>query len=81
MNEATVEHASAKDLIAQIQVMDVRDDMFDAKVTVLGEYIDHHVKEERSEMFARARKTKLDLVTLAEQPASQGSPDGQRRRP
>lgn len=67
MNEATVEHASAKDLIAQIQEMDVRDDIFDAKVTVLGEYIDHHVKEERSEMFARARKTKLDLVTLAEQ--------------
>ena len=67
MNEATVEHASAKDLIAQIRQMDVKDEMFDAKVTVLGEYIDHHVKEERSEMFAQARQTKLDLVTLAEQ--------------
>jgi hemerythrin superfamily protein len=67
MNEATIEHASAKDLIAQIKVMDAGDEMFDAKVTVLGEYIDHHVKEERSEMFAQARKTKLDLVKLAEQ--------------
>lgn len=67
MNEATVEHASAKDLIAQILEMDVKDEMFDAKVTVLGEYIDHHVKEERSEMFAQARKTKLDLVKMAEQ--------------
>jgi len=66
MNEATVEHASAKDLIAQIRAMDAGDEMFDAKVTVLGEYIDHHVKEERSEMFVKVRKTKLDLVKLGE---------------
>ncbi|MEO6321394.1 MAG: hemerythrin domain-containing protein [Polaromonas sp.] len=66
MNEATVEHASAKDLIAQIRGMDASDEMFDAKVTVLGEYIDHHVKEERGEMFVQARKTRLDLVQLAE---------------
>ena len=46
MNEATVEHAGAKDLIAQIKGMEASDDLFDAKVTVLGEYIDHHVKEE-----------------------------------
>lgn len=67
MNEATVEHASAKDLIAQIKSMDPADEMFDAKVTVLGEYIDHHVKEERAEMFAKARASKLDLTGLAEQ--------------
>lgn len=67
MNEATVEHDSAKDLIAQIQAMDVSDEMFDAKVTVLGEYIDHHVKEERKEMFVKARSTQLDLVKMADQ--------------
>jgi len=67
LNEATVEHASAKELIAQIKGMDPADDMFDAKVTVLGEYIDHHVKEERTEMFTKARATKLDLASLAEQ--------------
>jgi len=67
MNEATVEHASAKDLIAQIKGMDAGDALFDAKVTVLGEYIDHHVKEERAEMFVKVRSTKLDLVGLAEQ--------------
>lgn len=67
MNEAMVEHASAKDLIAQIQGMDASDEMFDAKVSVLGEYVDHHVKEERNEMFAKARKTRLDLVKLREQ--------------
>ena len=67
MNEATVEHASAKDLIAQIKGMDPADELFDAKVTVLGEYIDHHVKEERTEMFVKARASKLDLASLAEQ--------------
>ncbi|MDP3584855.1 MAG: hemerythrin domain-containing protein [Thiobacillus sp.] len=64
MNEAEVEHMSAKDLIAQIQEMDAADPMFDAKVTVLGEYIDHHVKEERNEMFPKARATKVDLVKM-----------------
>ena len=64
MNEAEVEHAGAKDLITQIQEMNVSDPMFDAKVTVLGEYIDHHVKEERTEMFPKARATKVDLVAL-----------------
>ena len=67
LNEATVEHASAKDLIAQIRGMDAGDDLFDAKVTVLGEYIDHHVKEERTELFPKMRRTKLDLVGLREQ--------------
>lgn len=67
MNEAEVEHMSAKDLIAQIENMDAGDPMFDAKVTVLGEYIDHHVKEERNEMFPKARATKVDLVKLRPQ--------------
>ncbi len=67
LDEAEVEHASAKELIAQIQDATEIDDMFDAKVKVLGEYIDHHVKEERNEMFPKARAVKgLDLVTMRE---------------
>ncbi|SFD46316.1 hemerythrin domain-containing protein [Paracidovorax konjaci] len=67
LDEAEVEHASAKDLIAQIQGADLADDKFDAKVTVLGEYIDHHVKEERNEIFVKARASrKLDLVAMRE---------------
>ena len=64
MTEAEVEHMSAKDLIAQIQEMEPGNVLFDAKVTVLGEYIDHHVKEERTEMFPKARATKVDLVKM-----------------
>lgn len=64
MNEAQVEHEGAKALIAQIQGMDPADAMFDARVTVLGEYVDHHVKEERTEMFPKARASKVDLVKM-----------------
>ncbi|MDM0022862.1 hemerythrin domain-containing protein [Variovorax saccharolyticus] len=68
LDEAEVEHASAKDLIAQIQEASDVDDKFDAKVIVLGEYIDHHVKEERNEMFVKARAARgLDLVGMREQ--------------
>lgn len=67
LDEAEVEHASAKDLIAQLQEATEVDDMFDAKVKVLGEYIDHHVKEERNEMFPKARAARgLDLVAMRE---------------
>ena len=67
VDEATVEHASAKDLIAQIESSEPSDELFDAKVKVLGEYIDHHVKEEESEMFPQVRKAKLDLDALGAQ--------------
>jgi hemerythrin superfamily protein len=66
MDEAEVEHAGAKDLIAQILGMTSADDKFAAKVTVLGENIDHHVKEEEGEMFPKARKAKLDLAEMGE---------------
>lgn len=67
MNEAEVEHATAKDLIAQIETMAASDPLFDAKVTVLGEYIDHHVEEEQNEMFPKVKKAKIDLDVLGEE--------------
>lgn len=67
MDEALVEHAGAKDLIAQLQNMDPEDDLYDAKVTVLGEQINHHVEEEEGEMFPQAKKAGVDTPDLAEQ--------------
>ena len=69
MDEADVEHAGAKDLIAQLEDAKPSDDHYDAKVTVLGEQIDHHVKEEQGEMFPKARKSKVDLEALGEEMA------------
>ena len=66
--EAEVEHASVKDLIAQIQEMQEADEMFDARVKVLGEYVDHHVKEEKNEIFPKARSArKLDLMAMRDE--------------
>jgi hemerythrin superfamily protein len=64
MDEALVEHAGAKELIAQLEEASPDDDLYDAKVTVLGEQIDHHVKEEEGEMFPKAKKAKLDTEAL-----------------
>ncbi len=68
--EATVEHATLKDLIAQIENVQPDGEMFDAKVQVLSEYVKHHVKEEQNEMFPQARATNLDMVELGAQLAS-----------
>jgi hemerythrin superfamily protein len=64
MDEALVEHASAKDLIAQLEDASPDDELYDAKVTVLGEQIDHHVKEEEGDMFPKAKKAKVDTQAL-----------------
>lgn len=65
---AEVEHQTVRNLVTQIQRTREADDMLDAKVKVLGEYVDHHVKEERGEIFARARSArKLDLIAMREQ--------------
>jgi len=67
--EATVEHGSVKELIAQVEGVEPDGEMYDAKVRVMGEFVKHHVKEEQNEMFPKARKTRLDMVALGEQMA------------
>ena len=59
--EAEVEHAAAKDLIAQIRDTDAGDPLYDAKVVVLGEYVAHHVAEEEGDLFAKCRESAMDL--------------------
>jgi hypothetical protein len=67
LDEAEVEHASAKELIAQIVAMEPGEALYDAKVKVLGEYINHHVKEEQEEMFPKLKKVGLDLAALGDE--------------
>ncbi len=73
LDQAEVEHAAARDLIEQIESMDAGDALFDAKVLVLGEYIDHHVQEEENEIFPQAEKSGIDLAEL-------GAELGERKR-
>jgi hemerythrin superfamily protein len=67
LDEAEVEHASAKNLIAQIEAEGQDGDLFEAKVKVLGEYIRHHVKEEEGELFPKVKKADIDLNALGEE--------------
>ena len=62
--EAIVEQATMKDLIAQVEGKEPDGEMFDAKIKVLSEYVKHHVKEEHTEMFPKAKTTKLDMLEL-----------------
>jgi hemerythrin superfamily protein len=67
VDEAVVEHAAAKDLIAEIEAMQPGEDLFDAKVTVLQEQIEHHVEEEEKEFFPQVQKTDMDLKAIGQQ--------------
>ncbi|MFZ6654062.1 hemerythrin domain-containing protein [Undibacterium sp. TJN19] len=70
LNEAEVEHNGAKDLIKQLGETEADDPMFDAKVKVLSEQIEHHVEEEENELFPKLKKTDLDLDSLGEEMAT-----------
>ena len=62
--EATVEHATLKALIAEVEGVEPDGEMFDARIKVMSEYVKHHVKEEQNEMFPKAKSTKLDMLAL-----------------
>ena len=66
MNEAAVEHETARMLLEQLDNMETDDPNYFATFTVLGEYVRHHVREEQDEMFPAARKAGLDLAALGE---------------
>jgi hemerythrin-like domain-containing protein len=67
LDEAEVEHAIAEQLIAELESMEPGDDLYDAKVIVLGEYVRHHIDEEQEKLFPKAKKAKVDLDTLGEE--------------
>lgn len=67
LDEAEVEHASAKQLITELNAMQPGDDLYEAKFTVLGEYTKHHIQEEEKQIFPKAKKARMDLESLGEE--------------
>ena len=67
MNEALVEHNSVKALIGELEKMPGDDAMLKPTVTVLAEYVQHHVREEEKHILPKAKRLKLDLQGLAQQ--------------
>lgn len=71
LDAATVEHRTLHELIAQIQRSAGGGDLFDVRVRVLGDFMAHHARKERLEVFPRARAARrLDLLALRDQLAA-----------
>lgn len=64
ISEARVEHMSLKRLIDDISGSSASDDMFEARMTVLKEYVKHHVHEEEHELMPQVKKSDIDLEAL-----------------
>lgn len=64
VSEAKVEHMSLKRLIDDISGSSPNDELFEARMTVLKEYVKHHVHEEEHELMPQVKKTAIDLEAL-----------------
>lgn len=64
VEEAIVEHQAAKELISEIERMEPGEELYEARMKVLCEQIEHHVKEEETELFPACRKTDMDMELL-----------------
>lgn len=62
--EALVEHDVLKALIKQVENIEPDGEMFDARIKVLSEYVKHHVREEHTIIFPKARSNWIDLMEL-----------------
>ena len=68
LDEALVEHAGAKRLVSEIEEMEAGEELFDAKVKVLGEQIKHHIREEEEELFPELESSKkMDFQVVGAQ--------------
>ena len=73
LEEAYVEHDSAKLLVNELEAAEPDEAFYDAKVLVLKELIEHHVKEEEKQhdnLFQQTRAADIDLEALGEQLAT-----------
>ena len=61
IDEAVVEHATVKKLIGEIEAMEVGEELYDAKLRVLGEMVKHHIREEEEELFPELEAAEIDL--------------------
>lgn len=67
LDEAIVEHATVKNLISEIEEMEPGEDLYDAKIRVLGEMVKQHIKEEEEELFPEIESAEMDLDVLGKE--------------
>jgi hypothetical protein len=61
VDDTNADRAMAKELMAQIIGSSIADDRYAARVGMLAEYVNHHIREEQEELFPQARRCGLDM--------------------
>jgi hemerythrin superfamily protein len=64
VNEGIVEHEGIKRLVKQLSSMNASEELFESRMTVLEEYVKHHVKEEETSMFPKIVESDMDLRAM-----------------
>lgn len=64
MDDAEDDHGSQREFVAQILATSAEDELYDAKVAVLGDYVSRHVRKEREQVFNRVMASRMDLQSL-----------------
>ena len=61
-------------MIGEIEVMDVGEELYDAKMRVLGEMVKRHIREEEEELFPELQSSKMDLKAVGKKLAERKDP-------
>ena len=67
IDEAVVEHATVKNLIVEIEAMEVGEELYDAEIRVLGEMVKHYIREEEEELFPELEAAQIDLGAVGKE--------------
>jgi hypothetical protein len=62
---AELEHATARQIIRQLQCTDPREARYEALVIALTECVERHARHEQAQLFPRLRESGLDMEALA----------------
>ena len=63
---AELEHATARQIIRQMQLADPREARYEALVIALTECVERHARHEQAQLFPRLRESCLDMTALGE---------------
>jgi hypothetical protein len=67
LNEAAVKQDTLNYLMAQVEGKNSDDEVCDAKIKNLADYLALVIKHEQNEIFPRVRQAKIDMISLGEE--------------
>jgi hypothetical protein len=67
LEQAEVEHAMVRRLVSEMETMQGGDRLYDARFTVLGSYVSHHIEQEQTLLFPQMENLDLAFESLAQE--------------